>query len=132
LFGDQFLTRIQQERSSRQDERRAAARAAHQVVFASAYRTYLRNEEARLRENHPILYEAFLKQRDEKRRQMTAGPIVAPASWLAAFDAEDARLEGLAAYFSNHPQYRILGFWEWDRRLNPAGFGARIQGEVHA
>ncbi|MGE3311200.1 MAG: hypothetical protein AB7O66_14625 [Limisphaerales bacterium] len=132
LFGDQLLATLKREGTQTRDAGISGSRVRHQEAFAEAYRGYLRSEEERLRRTLPVEYEGFVAWRAKRRDSMTQGRIVAPASWLARFDSEEARLGALAEFFEGSATFPVLDFWTWDQRLNPQGFQAAISGEVHA
>jgi len=123
LYGDKFLSVLQQEGAIRRRKAVGEAKEAHQKAFTPAYIAYLRLTETELQRANPSVYQAFAKHRQKLRHLMTSGPFLASAERFAQLENEESRLLDLAAFFEKHPQKPVLGFWEWDARLNPRPFG---------
>lgn len=122
LFGDHFLRLLQGEGANRRRKALGEAREAHQRTFTSDYVAYLRRAETELQRGNPSVYGDFARHRERLRRLMTSGPFLASAERLSRFEGEESRLLDFAAFFQQHPNPPVLGFWEWDSRLNPRRF----------
>ena len=123
LYGDKFLRMLQQEGVGRRQKALGVAREAHLRTFTPDYVNYLRLVETDLQGTNAPVYEVFAKHRQKLRHLMTSGPFLASAERLARFENEESRLLDFASFFQEHPQKPVLGFWEWDARLNPRPFG---------
>lgn len=124
LYGDAFLRTLPTNGAVRTRPDLEAVRAAHEREFAEGYRAYLRGMEARLQREEPALYAAFHEERRRTRHAMTGGMFLASADKVAWFDSEAGRLEGLAAFCEKRRVRSVLGFWDWDARVNPQRLGA--------
>jgi hypothetical protein len=111
-FGDAFIVWARRSRERRAQESEAAKRAAYEDRYKVDYLRYLHTAEARLREDDPCRYEAFLAQREVRRRALLRfGP---HSALLRGFDQEAARLEDLRTFFSD----LVLDFSSWDASHN--------------
>ena len=125
-FGFAFLNQLKQEAATRRREGLGKTKAAHQATFKSAYIDYLRQAEAELQRTSPAVYAAFVEERRKGRHSLSSGAFVISATWLERFDSEESRLFGFAEFFARHPEHRVLGFWDWDARLNPRPLGSTL------
>jgi hypothetical protein len=111
-FGDAFVAWARRSRERRAQESQAAKRTAYEARFKADYLRYLHSAEVRLREDDPTGYDAFLVQREARRRTLLRfGP---HSALLRAFDQEAARLEDLRTFFSK----LVLDFASWDASHN--------------
>ncbi|MCI0536295.1 MAG: hypothetical protein L0Z50_13830 [Verrucomicrobiales bacterium] len=83
--------------------------------------------EKELQKSNPPLYETFTKHQQKVRSILTGGPFLASADRFTHLENEETRLLDFAAFFRGQPQKPVLGFWEWDARLNPARFGKAVE-----
>ena len=127
-FGFAFLSQLKQESATRRQETLGKPKEAHESAFMPAYTDYLRQAETDLQRANPAAYAAFTKERLEARHSLSSSSFVTSAAWLERFDREESRLFGFAEFFARHPQHRVLGFWDWDARLNPRRFGSNPPG----
>jgi hypothetical protein len=125
LYGDQFLTGLEQESAARQKAAQGKAQQAHQAAFEAEYLAYLQRIEKSLQEAQAALYQTFAEERQRQRHQMNGGVFLASAETLARFDSEASRLRSFAEFFQRHPQCPVPDFWAWDAQHNPHGLGRK-------
>jgi hypothetical protein len=124
-YGDQLLRKVSAEVATRNKPQLATNRSAHEASHAVPYLTYLREQERRLQREATSEYQAFLEQQAQERNRRLQSGIQISASGLALLESEKTRLFAFATFFARHPRTPVLGFWEWDKQLNPAGLGRR-------
>ena len=124
VFGGQFLSQMQAEAAARRKKALGAAKERHQAAFYPRYEDYLRQSKSAVQKANPELYREFLESREATRKRLKGGLILASAQTLTQFETESYRLHSLAGFLASDPVCRVLDFWEWDRRLNPQGFGS--------
>jgi hypothetical protein len=120
LQGSQFLEELQ---SSKERYRRQIAvdeRQKHESAYRSSWIKYLRKKEEEFQKCRERSFQAFqawkAKERQEiaeKRRDSQFPTLV--DQWLKKFDDEGSQLGKFQEYFQDD----VLGFWGWDRELNP-------------
>ena len=111
-FGDAFVVWARRTREKQTRESEAQRRVAYAARIKPEYTFYLLEAEAKLREEEPSRYKAFLDQREERRRTLLR--FGTQSALLRAFDSESARLEDLAAFFSDE----VLDFASWGHQRN--------------
>lgn len=130
-YGDQLLRKASTEVAIRNKPQLATNLSAHEASNTAPYLTYLREQERRLQQQAASDYQAFLeKQAQERKRRLQSG-IQISASGLALLESEKTRLFAFATFFARHPRTPVLGFWEWDEQLNPAGLNRQPNQESH-
>jgi hypothetical protein len=135
LYGDEFLRTLQKRSLTRQRDLLGQARVTHQEFFEPRYLNYVQTSEQQLKQRNPALYGKFVEQRQATRHNMSGGMLVVSADMLTRFDSDSSRLHAFAEFFHRHPEFPVLGFWEWDKQANPQRFGApasKLTTEVHA
>ena len=130
-YGDQRLRRVTAEDSTRTQARVTTNRSAREAFHAKPYLDFLREQERRLRQEFASDCQAFLEHQDLERNRLLRSGIQFSASLLALMDGEKARLFALVTFFARHPRTPVLGFWEWDEQLNPAGLNRQPNQESH-
>jgi hypothetical protein len=131
IYGDQLLQRVSAEVATRNKPQFATNRSAHEASHAEPYLDYLREQERRLQQEAASDYQAFLKKRATERNRRIQSRIEISASGIAILESENTRLFEFAAFFARHPRTPVLGFWEWDEQLNPAGLNRQPNQESH-
>jgi len=112
-FGDAFVVWARQIGERQNKELVAAQRAAREVRFKDEYLRYLQAVETRVRDDRPDRYQAFLDERETRRRTLLRfGP---QSALLKGFEAEAARLEDFRTFFCD----QVLDFAQWDAAHNP-------------
>lgn len=124
LYGDEFLRTLQKRSLTRQRDLLGQARVAHQEFFEPRYLNYVQTSEQQLKQRNPALYGKFVEQRQATRHNMSGGMLVVSADMLTRFDSDSSRLHAFAEFFHRHPEFPVLGFWEWDKQANPQRFAA--------
>ena len=122
LFGDAFLRQLEQEGATRCKEALGKARAAHETAFLPDYLAYVAHAENSLQRVNPALYQTFTAERQRLRDLLFRGSFMTSAARQESFDSEPSRLLAFAEFFARHVQHRVLGFWDWDSRMNPRRF----------
>ncbi|MGE3312839.1 MAG: hypothetical protein AB7O66_22960 [Limisphaerales bacterium] len=130
-YGDQLLRKVSAEVATRNKPQLAAHRSAHEASHTAPYLSYLREQERRLQQDAASDYASFLEHRCCERNRRLQSGIQISASGLALLESETTRLFAFAAFFARHPRTPVLGFWEWDEQLNPAGLSRRPNQESH-
>ena len=130
-YGDQLLQRVSAEVATRNNPQLAINRSAHEASQAEPYLDYLREQERRLQKEAASDYQAFLEKRATERNCRIQSRIEISTSLLALLESENTRLFAFAAFFARHPRTPVLGFWEWDQQLNPAGLNRQPNQESH-
>lgn len=123
-FGDAFLRQLEQEGAARRKEALGKAQAAHEAAFMPDYLAYIGLAEKSLQQANPDLYQTFAADRQRLRKLIFSGTFMTTAARHESFESEQGRLFGFAEFFAQHPQHRVLGFWEWDAQLNPRRLGS--------
>lgn len=125
--GDGFVNQCLESRRRALRREMAAARNKHQAQHRSAYLAYLRAQMGHLREQEPEGYREFERADTERRGKLGTG-FVSRAGLTARmteiFDREEERLTRFQAFFDDHPEHPVLGFWDWDEKHNPQGLRA--------
>lgn len=117
--GDGFLRHVQAQQTEQALREREERQEAHRAAFEAAWIAYLRQEDERLRQERPQTYRAFEAERERQRQVLqTERWQINREQRLNAFDTESKRLADFQ-HFLNH---EVLGFWDWDARLNPQPF----------
>ena len=118
LHGDEFLRRMESERSARSTHALEKAQEARHAALWPGYLAYLRLAEKSAQQNTPALYAAFAQERHRTRHAMTGGLFEAAPETLAKFDTEESRLLAFAEFFHHQPHPPVLDFEEWDNQRN--------------
>jgi hypothetical protein len=130
-YGDQLLRKVTVAATTRTESLDTMNPSAHEASHMAPYLDYLREQERRLQQEAASDYQAFLNhQAQDRNRRLHAG-LQLSSSLIALLDGEKARLFAFATFFARHPRTPVLGFWEWDKQLNPAGLGRRPHQEGH-
>ena len=92
-----------------------AQRQTHEAQLKAQYLHYLQAAEDRLREQDPMRYQAFLAQREERRRVlMRFARNGVPTVLLRGFETQAARLEDFSTFFSAD----VFDFATWSAQHN--------------
>ena len=120
-FGDAFVVWVRRDRERGLQQNAAAQREAHEARFKSDYQRYLLGAEARLQEQEPARYQAFLDHREERRKslQRLAGN-GAQSALMRGFETQVVRLEDFRLFFAQE----VLDFAAWDAQVNQEGVPA--------
>lgn len=119
LYGEEFAQDLTKKTATVRQEAKKRAQEAHQDANWPGYLSYLGREEKALQESNSELYRLFLEDRErsfEAMRQFNVDP--------ARFQTEQTRVTAFGEFFTQHPTYRVLSFWEWDEQVNPNHFAA--------
>jgi len=117
-FGDAFLVFEQGKRERRLIQLHTDQDIALATQLKQEYLSYLRSEEARLREQETSRYEEFLQGRDKRRTtllRLAGGDGRSPL--LTSFDSETGRLNDFQAFFSD----QVPGLEAWGARTHADG-----------
>ena len=121
LHGDEFLRRVENQRSAHATNALEKAQAARQAQLWPRYMAYLRLAEREAEQSASELYEAFRLQRQRTREAMAGGLFHASTETLARFDSEESRLLALAEFLASRKANTVLTFDAWSNplRANP-------------
>jgi hypothetical protein len=127
--GDPFV--VEFKKKVRESKKKAAERARqrHYDRFKGDYLDYLREQEARLRNDNPLLYSSFEQEESRQREFLARSPYCRSREFieemLEAFDSEKERVKRFYE-FSKTVDEAILDFWAWDREVNPTSMGQEV------
>ena len=110
LHGDEFLRRLETERTAGATNARQKAQAVRQATLWPHYLAYLQLAEKDAQRTHPDLYAAFANQRQRTRLAMMGGLFHAAPKTLARFDADDSRRLAWAEYCRAQAPAVVLDF----------------------
>lgn len=120
-FGDAFVVWVRRDRERDLQQNAAAQREAHEARLKSDYLRYLLGAEARLQEQEPARYQAFLDHREARRKSLQRlARNGAQSALMRGFEMQSARLEDFRAFFSQE----VLDFAAWDAQVNQQGVPA--------
>lgn len=116
LFGAQFAKTLQKKTSKTSEHRRMKAREDHEKVFRLPYEDYLRRRNTDLTKAPKALarFEEHLEAGFDSMRQFGIDP--------EKHRTEAGRIASLAEFFAKDSDFKVLGFWDWDKSLNPTPF----------
>ena len=122
LHGDAFCERVTERCEKTARLALVQSRREHQERHQGAYERYLRDEEQRLRRDHPEAFAAFV-QHEQRQRDFIRQSKLSQKS-LAAFNQEANYLDRLCLWFTadEDAAARVLSFWGWDETHNPEPF----------
>lgn len=120
-FGDAFVVWVRRDRERQLHQTAAAEREAHVARSKTEYVSYLQAREARLQEREPARYQAFLDQREARRKTLRRlARNGAQSALMRGFETQTARLEDFRMFFS----HEVLDFAAWDAQVNQQGVPA--------
>ena len=116
LFGAQFAKTLQKKTSKTSEHRRMKAREDHEKVFRLRYEDYLRQRNTDLAKAPKALarFEEHLEAGFDSMRQFGIDP--------EKHRTEAGRIASLAEFFAKDSDFKVLGFWDWDKSLNPTPY----------
>ena len=118
LFGDAFVEGLRRDRERQVRQTATTQREAEQARLKADYLRYLQTAEDRLREQDPARYQAFLAQREDRRRGLLRfARNGVPSVLLRGFETQGARLEDFRAFFSGE----VVDFASWSARHDHEG-----------
>lgn len=120
-FGDAFVVWVRRDHERQLHRTVEAKREEHEARFKGDYLRYLLGAEARLQEQAPGRYQAFLDHREERRKRLQRlARNGAQSALMRGFEVQAARLEDFRAFFSQE----VLDFAAWDAQVNQQGVTA--------
>lgn len=127
--GDAFLVDFKRKVQDSRKKATERARKQHYERFKEDYRDYLREREQAIREENPLLYDAFEQEEARQRAFLEESPFCRSREFvnemLAGFDNETEHVKRFYEFFREQDG-TILEFWEWDREINPTKLGQEI------
>ncbi len=121
--GDDWVNGISVEGQRAREESLRKARQSHEDASRGSYLQFLAIEWGKIKESNSEAYSEFEKGIAEAIERIERSPIRSErAKDLAIKDlnSETGRLERLAEFLITRKL--VVGFWEWDQRMNPQGF----------
>ena len=121
--GDDWIRSVEAEMEKGRRERQERARVGHQEAHSATYEAYLAAEAHRFEESNHEAFQAFLEEQEESVRRIERSSLRserAKSVALADLRSEEGRQARFRDYFVERKL--VLGFWEWDQRINPRKF----------
>jgi len=127
--GDAFVVEFKKKIREWKKTSAERARRRHYERFRGDYLDYLREQEARLRSENPLLHSAFAEEESNHRECLAKSPYFTSKEFidemLHAYDDEKEHVKRFYEYF-NALDGSILEFWAWDREVNPTSMGQEV------
>ena len=116
LFGALFAKTVQKKTSKTSEHRRMKAREDHEKAFRLQHEEYLRQRNTDLAKAPKDLarFEEHLEAGFDSMRQFGIDP--------EKHRTEAGRIASLVEFFAKGSEFKVLGFWEWDKSLNPTPY----------
>ena len=121
--GDDWIRSVEAEMEKGRRSRLERARTGHQEAHSATYEAYLAAEAHRFEKSNHEAFQGFLEEQEESARRIER-------SSLRSERAKSLALADLRSEAGRHVRFRdyfverrlVLGFWEWDQRINPRKF----------
>lgn len=127
--GDAFVVDFKQKVRAHKKKSAERARHRHYDRFKGDYLDYLREQQVRLREENPLLYDSFEQEEARQREFLERSPYCSSRElveeMLVSFDSEKECLKRFYEFFKQ-TDGAILEFWAWDREINPTSMGHEV------
>ncbi|RYG39132.1 hypothetical protein EON81_01745 [bacterium] len=122
-YGDEWMESYGAEDQRARAERLRKERLSHEEASQHQYREYLMSELARMKESNTEAFRAWEASIQEQVERVHRSQVLterAKGVALSSLNSESGRLERFAEFMAE--RNLVLGFWEWDRRMNPQGY----------
>lgn len=120
--GDDFYSRLRNDRETQQRQARELLRSAHYETFAPAYLDYLRAELARNAAENTRLFQSLITEEAEKLKVLSTNRFGLNVKNLSE-QYLAGRLERFQQMLVFEEGHGVLDFWQWDKAHNAEFFG---------
>ncbi|MBI1349401.1 hypothetical protein GC163_24300 [bacterium] len=124
--GDEFFIHFKRKVEAWKKKRIEKAHRAHYDQHRDSYFEFLREAEERIRNEQPLMYNAFESDEAQRRQFLVDSPYCSSeelrGDMLRSFDSPGEHIKRFREFFQDSEDV-ALDFWKWDKQINPNGFG---------